>query len=123
MGGYMEKRSKKLDIIVIVSLLLVSLIAVLVLVLTRKTGESVVVEIDGEYVATYSLATDGTYSLNNGTNVLIIEGGKAYMSEADCPDKTCVKRGGVSYSGESIVCLPNRITVTVKGNGGVDLVS
>ena len=119
----MEKRSKKLDIIVIVSLLLVSMIAVLVLVFTRKTGESVVVEIDGEYVATYSLATDGTYPLNNGTNVLIIEGGKAYMSEADCPDKTCVKRGGVSYSGESIVCLPNRITVTVKGNGGVDLVS
>ena len=119
----MKRKSKKIDIIVIVSLLLVSLIAVIALLLTRRSGESVVVEVNGEYVATYSLLEDGMYSLNNGTNMLIIEGGKAYMSEADCPDKTCVKRGGVSYSGESIVCLPNRITVTVKGEGGVDLVS
>ena len=119
----MEKRSRKLDIIVIVSLLVVSLIAVLALSLTKKEGESVVVEIDGEYVGTYSLFEDGEYSLNGGTNVLVIKEGKAYMSEANCPDKTCVKRGGVKYAGESIVCLPNRISVTVKGDGGVDLVS
>ena len=76
----MKRKSKKIDIIVIVSLLLVSLIAVIALLLTRRSGESVVVEVNGEYVATYSLLEDGMYSLNNGTNMLIIEGGKAYMS-------------------------------------------
>ena len=119
----MTRSIKRADIILIVSLLVASLIALGVMLLTRKDGESVVVEINGEHVATYSLSENGEHILNGGTNVLIIEDGKAYMQEANCPDKTCVRKGGVSYSGESIVCLPNRISVTVKGDGGVDLVS
>ncbi len=123
-GDFMAKRKmKRADIILIVSLLVVSLIALGILLFNREEGQSVTVEVDGERVATYPLSVDGEYVLNGGTNILVIEGGRAYMKEAECPDKTCVKKGGVKYSGESIVCLPNRVTVTVRGDGGVDLVS
>ena len=47
---------------------------------------------------------------------LTIKSGKAYMSEAGCPDKVCVSQGEISRTGESIICLPNRIVVTIEGN-------
>ena len=37
------------------------------------------------------------------------------MTHADCPDQICVKTGSISRSGQSIVCAPNRVVVTVTG--------
>lgn len=121
-----KTEAKKADIILIVSLLAFSVLLVTLLLIFRSDGEVAVVEIDGVRVAEYSLSEDGEYALGGGSNLLVIEDGSAYMREANCPDLTCVKKGKVRYVGESIVCLPNRISVTVRGDssaGGVDLVS
>jgi hypothetical protein len=122
-----QRRKRVLaDVILIVSLLLISLTAVIILTLTRKDGSYVRIDLDGRTVAEYSLWEDGEYSLADGSNVLVIEEGEAYMKSADCPDRTCVKKGRVRYVGESIVCLPNRLSVTVvgeRGSSGVDLIS
>ena len=113
------------DLILIGALLAVSLAVVLITTLTRREGGYVEVEKNGELVATYSLSVNGEYSLNGGTNVLVIEGGVAYLKDANCPDKTCVKTGKIHYVGQSIICLPNEISITVRGgsDNGVDLVS
>ena len=122
-----KKHPRRADILFIAGLLLVSVALVLLLTLTRREGAFAEVEIDGESVARYALATDGEYTLNGGTNVLVIEGGEAYLTYADCPDLVCVKTGRIRYVGESIVCLPNRLSVVIRGEdadgGGVDLVS
>ena len=93
--------------------------------LTKEDGACVIVRIDGKQVATYSLLEDGEYSLNGGTNILRIQDGKAFLVDADCPDKNCVNQGKIDQTGESITCLPNRLTVTVYGaqDSEVDLVS
>ncbi len=111
--------NKKLlaDVILVLSLLAVALSVFLIITLTREEGATVVVSVDGERVSEYSLARDGEYSLNGGTNILVIEDGRAYMKDADCPDKLCVHQGKKSYSGERIVCLPNRVMVEVVGAG------
>lgn len=117
-------KAHKWELVMIAAMLLLSLTLVLVISLTKEEGAVAVVEIDGDEVATYSLDTDGEYVLNGGTNVLVIEDGCAYLSYAECPDHTCVKTGKIRFVGESIVCLPNRLSVTVRGEGdGVDLVS
>ena len=117
-------KAHKGELVMIGALLLLSLVLVLVFTLTRKEGAVAVVEINGATVASYSLAQEGEYTLNGGTNVLVIEGGCAYLTYADCPDHTCVKTGKIRYVGESIVCLPNRLSITVRGSGdGVDFVS
>ena len=36
----------------------------------------------------------------------------------DCRDKICVNTGKISRAGQSIVCLPARVSVAVVGNGG-----
>lgn len=119
------KKNYRLDIIIVATILLISVVFLLVMTLSREEGATVVVEIDGATVATYSLFENGEYSLNGGTNVLVIENGKAYLNYSNCPDHTCEKTGKIQYVGQTIVCLPNRLTVTIKGEaeGGVDFVS
>lgn len=121
-----KRRPGRAEILFIVGLLLISLALVLILTLTRREGATAEVQIDGESVARYSLQKDGEYALNGGTNILVIEGGEAYLTYANCPDLVCVKTGRIRYVGESIVCLPNRVSVVIRGenaDGGVDLVS
>ena len=94
--------------------------------LTRKPGAFVEITVDGEVVASYPLDLDGVYELNGGTNTLTVKGGEAYMSYSSCPDHTCENTGRVRHVGQTIVCLPNKLTVTVKGeitDDSVDLVS
>ena len=46
------------------------------------------------------------------------------MAEADCPDRLCVRRGPVRYAGETIICLPHKLVVTVRsGLSGYDAVT
>ena len=115
---------KKNDLILIGAILLIIAIIFAVTTLTKEEGAYVVVKVDGKEVGRYSLAVDGEYELNGGTNILHIEGGAAYLTWANCPDHLCVKQGKVSMTGETITCLPNKLTVTVYGaDSGVDLVS
>ncbi len=113
--------NKKLcsDIILIGVLLIVGLSVLLVMFFTREEGSTVVVYVDAERVAEYSLSVDGVYYLNNGTNTLVIENGEAYMRDATCPDKFskngCVNTGKISFVGQKIICLPNKIIVEIVG--------
>ena len=116
---------KKRDIIVIVSILLVALACFLLVQFTKKEGTQVIVRVDGVEVAKYSLSTDGEYELNEGTNILCIKNGEAYLIDAKCPDHLCVKQGKISHNGETITCLPYKLTVTVAGGEApkVELIS
>ncbi len=120
----MSKRKLWADLALILALLILAGGAFLWLQLRREVGGYVIVRVDGRETGRYSLASDGSYSLNGGTNILVIQNGEAYLSDADCPDKLCVKQGRVRYAGQCITCLPNKLTVTVYGgDGGMDLVS
>ena len=85
-----------------------------------KQGALVVVTREGEVYGTYSLSQPQTVKIKNSkgktTNVLVIRDGKADMKEADCPDKLCVHQKAISAENESIVCLPNRVVVTVTNS-------
>lgn len=120
----MKKSEKKRDLLLIGGLLLAAFLALGLKFLLRQEGAALVVRVNGSEVARYALTETGDYPLNGGTNVLHIENGSAWLTDADCPDKLCVKQGKIQYTGQTITCLPNRLTVTVVGaDGGVDLVS
>ncbi|MBQ8303269.1 MAG: NusG domain II-containing protein [Clostridia bacterium] len=105
------------DIILIGVLLIVSLSVFLIISLTKEEGAVAVVTVDGVVVSEYSLAVDGEYSLNGGTNTLVIKNGEAYVTYASCPDGLCVGQGKISMVGERIVCLPNRVMIEIVGEG------
>lgn len=110
-----NKKKIIINVVIIVSILVISVAVLLGVNLGREDGAGVVVRVDGKEVASYSLAIDGTYKLNGGTNTLCIKDGKAWLIYATCPDKLCVKQGKISKTGQTITCLPNKLTITVKG--------
>ncbi len=116
---------KRADLILVVALLLLAGALYLTLNANRQEGGVAVVRVNGVETERHSLAVDGTFPLNGGTNILVIRDGQAWLSEANCPDLLCVKQGKIHYTGQVITCLPNRLTVTVEGgeSNGVDLVA
>ena len=79
------------------------------------TGAQAVVTVEGREIGRYPLKKSGTFPLNGGTNILVVENGEAWVSEANCPDKVCMGMGKISRNGEFIACLPNRLLVVVEG--------
>jgi hypothetical protein len=82
-----------------------------------KEGAVAVVLIDGEEYGSYPLEQDATYDIviNGHTNTLQIKDGYADMISADCPDQLCVKQRKIHYENETIVCLPNKLVVEIRG--------
>ncbi len=119
--GTMEQKEKKKyirDLILVGALLIAALLALLVIRnrQEKETGTDAVVTVrtsDGDEV--YPLNKDGVFSLNGGTNTLVIENGEAWVSEANCPDKICMGMGKISKNGEFIACLPNQVIIVVEG--------
>ena len=112
------------DVILIATLLLAAGALALFLLFTRQDGGIARVQIDGQTVMELPLNQDTQVVLGEGehTNTLVIQNGTAQVVEASCPDQVCVRQGAVHYSGESIVCLPHKLIVTIEGGGsnGVD---
>ena len=112
------------DLVLAGSLLLAAVILLLMINGSRESGGVAVVRVDGVETERLPLSVNGTFPLNGGSNILIIQDGQAWMSEANCPDLICVRQGKIHYTGQVITCLPNRLTVTIEGgeSGGVDLI-
>ena len=96
--------------------LLAALVMLIAVRWTAKAGASVIVRVDGQITEEISLNQSGVYSLNGGTNILHIEGGEAWLSEADCPDKLCVEHGELKVSSSPIVCLPNKVVIKFENS-------
>ena len=63
---------------------------------------------------------------NNGYTVHVtVTPDGVRVSRADCPTQDCVRTGTISRAGQSIVCLPARLVVTIDGGGdaGYDAVA
>jgi len=96
----------------------VLLTAALLWFVTAPGGEGawVIVICDGQEMGRYPLAEDLTVTFGDGAyNILEISGGSARVIEANCGDHTCVRTGEISREGQSIVCLPHKLIVTIAG--------
>ncbi len=109
------------DLILIVTVLLAAALLLLGLFLLPARGDAVQIAVDGEVIATLPLSTDTTYVIPGveGENTLVIEGGAAHVTAADCPDGICVGHRAISRAGQSILCLPHKVAITVIGGDTV----
>lgn len=41
--------------------------------------------------------------------------GSVRVTQSSCPDGLCMRMGAITRAGESIVCLPNRVSVVLAG--------
>ncbi len=94
----------------------------------KPVATKAVVTVDGKEYGTYNLNKDQTIEIKKKTtvtNVLVIADGEIFMQDATCPDKLCEKQGRKSRDKETIVCLPNKVVVTVVSDEttGIDSVA
>ena len=111
------KKNDRIFLSIVFGILLV--IAAVFYLTGKSNGAKVQITVDGVLYGTYSLDENQEIPIEtNGviTNILIIKDGMADMTEADCPDKLCVHQRAISKTGETIVCLPNKVVVEVLGS-------
>ena len=64
-----------------------------------------------------SSAPDDECAQHSNFNTVEIKSGSVSVTDASCRNQVCVRHGAISRPGESIVCLPNRLVVTIEGSG------
>lgn len=112
------------DVLVILTLLAVA--ALLLLGFLRSAGtassENLLVIRTPTETLTYPLSADRTVTVSSGNITLTVEirDGRARVSDSDCPDKICQRTGWISHKGETVICAPAAVRLTVTDpKGGV----
>lgn len=79
-------------------------------------GAYAVITHHGEEIATYPLSRDTSVTIGKEAyNVITIEDGKVFVSDANCGDHTCIHTGKISLQGQQIICLPHELVIEVTG--------
>lgn len=139
---------KRADIILIAGCLLSAVLTGIFLLMYRTQGGRVNVFHDGVEIAAFTFESSGngnsktkyyliqdiesepvigiydTYPKlpeNEAFNLFSITGDDVRMEAADCRDQICVHHNVISAVGESIICLPHRIVITVAGDSELSL--
>lgn len=114
----MDRKFGKNDVILLSVMVLAVLGFLIGMTYLLRRGERIVITVEGEVYGSYRLSDEQDIKISRDgkvVNIVRIEDDKAYMYLADCPDHLCQRQGAVYREGESIICLPNRVAVTVQG--------
>ena len=111
-----QRRKIKNDILLIAVVILIVSVAGIGWFLYRSEGDTVTVTVDGRLWGEYPLGRDTVVEIGSEGrfNVLVIENGCAYVRSASCPDGICSAHRPIKHDGESIICLPNKVIITVR---------
>ncbi len=107
-------------LIVIVIILSFSSMGYIKLMALSDAEKYVSVQVNGEEIKrilfdSKLIGTTIPVKTQYGYNLIEIGDEKVRVIEADCPDKIDVKQGYISKIGETIVCLPNKMVIEIKG--------
>lgn len=109
---------KKADLILAAALIIAGLAASYLLSFGDDPGKELVITSHGELFGTYSLLEDRTIRVEGDDghfNSVSIRDGSAYVEDSDCTGQDCVHSHEISVSGETIVCLPNKLVLEING--------
>lgn len=125
------KKGDKIASILIISLIIISTLSVFSYKQYIKSSHhTAVIKQDGKIIKTIDLNNvkkDEKIKVSytgNHFNTVEVAPGKIRISDADCPDKICVKTGWISEPGQSSVCLPHKLIINIEGkNAKFDQIS
>lgn len=106
------KRLERRSIIFMLLCAGIGLIVMIVMNIAGVTGNTVVIRKEGKEVFRGSLYENREIDLE--TNTVVIKNGKAYVSHANCPKQICYNHAPISKKTETVVCLPNRVVVSIE---------
>lgn len=115
---------KKMDIVIIAVLLIISFTPHLIFFKTSQKGSKnnyAIIQVDGKIHKKIDLSKvkkseKVNLNLPNGKNTLLIKNNSIQMDSANCNDALCVKQGNISKVGQTIICLPHKLIIEIKGD-------
>ena len=122
----MKNKKLRNDIILIISLLLVSVIILIIFYATRpKDNLAAKIYLKNEKIKEIDLST-------NRNEKITLEGAKGSMdihvhdfgvevTNSTCPNKDCIRMGFISTANKSIICAYNQIYIAIDGKSNYDL--
>ena len=80
-------------------------------------GDTAVIRAAGRVVETASLARTRTLEVDGplGTTQIEIRPGRARIARDPSPRQLCVKQGWLTQSGQAALCLPNQVSLEIRG--------
>ena len=84
-----------------------------------QSGKTAEISINGVVDYVLKLDEETTITLEN-IGTVIVKDGKIHIENTTCNDHSCEKTGEIYRSGQSIICLPNRLVIRISGNSEVD---
>ncbi len=111
------------DIILSIALLIVSLMCMWMIIHGKTSGEEADIYLDGKLVQTVRLNKNQNIELVStlGEINIHVNNHKIWIHQVACPDQTCKKMGKITKTGETIVCVPNKLVIVIKGKRSYQL--
>lgn len=80
-------------------------------------GDTAVIRAAGQIVETTALTHTHSFSVDGplGTTRIEIEPGRARVAVDPSPRQLCVKQGWLTQSGQAALCLPNQVSLEIRG--------
>lgn len=115
---------RKADFFLILVIALMG-IALLLLFSSKDNAQSVEISLKGNLIGTYSIHEDRDININAtlGQMTIHIMDKSVWVSKSLCPDLLEVKQGKISRSGQSLICIPNEVVISIVGRKAVKSVS
>lgn len=105
----------KADAILVITITLCALALFVAFQLFTPTGSVVEIRSGDDLIMRHPLEEDKIIQINGplGSAIIEISNNQVRVVSAPCNDKTCMHMGPVGRLGGVLVCIPNRVVVTV----------
>jgi hypothetical protein len=110
----------KADIALFILIIIIAVVG-MILLSGSGGGSTAVIRVEGKVYRQVDLSVDQSFYIGN-VKIEVKDGAVAFIA-SDCPGKECIRAGWLKTPGSSAACLPNRISITVEGESGVDAIA
>ena len=114
-------KSSKFDVFVIALILLLSTASILRVSRShsQQSSESMTALIyqRDRLSQEIDLEKDRIITFSNQEMRIEVKEGRIRVVKSDCPQEICVNIGWIRYSGQTIVCVPNKVLIEIESGG------
>ena len=83
----------------------------------KRPGQAVIISVEGKEILRKELSENKSFDVHGvkGSMTLSIEHGSIRVIASSCSQSLCVRQGRIRETGQLIVCVPNKLTLTIDG--------
>ncbi len=126
-NGSLPLRIRAADILLVVLFIALSIFTFYHTRHRYQSGRFYLIEIEGTLLYRMPLHTDTLLCLTGTTGPFSVQasGAKVRVLKTTCPAKICKRTGWIQKPGESIICVPNALSITIEGTkqGTIDAIT